>query len=505
MTDTTQALEAANRIADMIEAEETASDAPAAAERPSAAESDAPATPRAMGFDVAEINREHALVLMGSKAVVVKEQPAGPIEDRVRVLSIEAFRAWYSNRPTEVVGSDGKIKATNWGAAWLTHKRRRQYAGIEFFPNPDGAEGTHDYLNLWRGYGVESARAGSYAIFRDHLFNNVCDGDPEIFAYVWAWFAHIFQRPRERIGTALVLRGRMGSGKTKVGEVIGSLIPAHYFMVDDPRYIVGQFNAHMASCLLLQAEEAVWAGDKHAEGRLKGLITAESQMIESKGIDPIRIKNYVRLMMTSNEDWVVPAGKDERRFCVLDVHPRCAQNHHYFREMDEELNAGGREALLRDLLDFDLSTVNLRQIPRTRALLEQKVRSFDSVESWWYNRLMDGSPVRSLDGWPSEIAISAVFDDYIKTSDTIGVGRKRDPATFGLKLAKLVPGIGRTRPRREGDDGAERRIWCYSLPPLDACRDAFEDAIGQSIDWPAFQAGESEAPAQEDDLDAVPV
>ncbi len=64
--------------------------------------------------------------------------------------------------------------------------------------------------------------------------------------------------------------------------------------------------------------------------------------------------------MTSNEDWVVPAGKDERRFCVLDVDPRCAQQHDYFREMDAELDNGGREKLLYDLQHFDLERVNLR-------------------------------------------------------------------------------------------------------------------------------------------------
>ena len=63
----------------------------------------------------------------------------------------------------------------------------------------------------------------------------------------------------------------MGAGKTKVGEIIGSVIPAHYFQVDDPRYIVGNFNAHMASCLLLQAEEAVWAGDQARRGPIEGL------------------------------------------------------------------------------------------------------------------------------------------------------------------------------------------------------------------------------------------
>ena len=109
------------------------------------------------------------------------------------------------------------------------------------------------------------------------------------------------QRPRERIGVALVMRGLMGSGKTKIGEVMGSLFPRHYFLVDDPRYVTGRFSAHMATCLLLQADEAVWAGDKAAEGRLKGLVTSTIQQIEAKGIDPIRLPNYVRLIMTSNE------------------------------------------------------------------------------------------------------------------------------------------------------------------------------------------------------------
>ncbi len=92
----------------------------------------------------------------------------------------------------------------------------------------------------------------------------------------------MLQHPRERLGVALVLRGKQGAGKTKPCEVFGSLIPSHYFLVDSARYLTGTFNAHMASCLLLQADEAVWAGDKQAEGRLKGLVTSTEQMVESK-------------------------------------------------------------------------------------------------------------------------------------------------------------------------------------------------------------------------------
>lgn len=440
--------------------------------------------PKGGGFDVATMNREWGLVLMGSKAVIVREQPSGPMEDRLRLISVDAFRTWFLNSYTEVGTEDGKVSGMTWAKRWLAHKRRRQFAGLEFFPNPDGAESAPGYLNLWRGFSVEPRqKENGWAILRDHLLNNVCESDHSLFQWVFGWFAHLVQRPRERVGTALVMRGKMGTGKTKVGEIFGSLFSAHYFAVDDPRYVTGQFNAHMASCLLLQAEEAVWAGDKAAEGRLKGLVTSKFQMIEAKGIDPIRLDNFVRLLMTSNEDWVVPAGKDERRFCVLDINPRCAQNTEYFREMDEQLAEGGREALLYDLLHFDLSTVDLRKIPRTGALLEQKLRSLESVESWWFERLMSGTTTIGGDKWLQEIPISTLFDDYIAQADKVGVRRKSELIAFGIKLGKLVPGISKVRPWMDISPGVIKRTWCYRLPPLADCRAAFTAEVGQEVDW----------------------
>jgi hypothetical protein len=353
---------------------------------------------------IERLNDEFALILMGSRAIIMRESSAAPIADRIRILSIEAFKSYLENKGSVVsrkvrdVDGSWTLKQTyvKWAPQWIAHKRRRTYDGVEFFPDPTDAPGTPAYFNLWRGLSCTpdpapaNERRIKYKTFRDHLFTNMCNGDQAIFEWVFAWLAHIVQRPRERIGTAIVMRGKMGSGKTKIGEVVGSLFPSHYFLVDDPRYLVGNFNAHMASCLLLQVDEGFWAGDKAAEGRLKGLTTAPMQMIESKGIDPIRLKNYVRLLFSSNEDWVIPAGMDERRFCVLDIAPNCAQNHSYFAEMDAELNQGGREALLADLLALDLDAPdapNLRTIPKTSALLEQKLRSLDSVSEWWFEWL----------------------------------------------------------------------------------------------------------------------
>jgi Family of unknown function (DUF5906) len=466
---------------------------PADSGDPETDDSKPPNGPRALGFSVEKLNREYALVKVGSQAVIFQENPAAPIEHQVRMLGVEAFKTWYRNRFTEFCGRDGKIKSTTWATAWLNSRDRRQYQGIEFFPDAASAPGTPNYLNLWSGFAVAPAPEPDwrrYKTFRDHLLQNICSGNEQRFRWVFGFFAHMVQRPRERYGIALVLRGKMGTGKTKVGEIIGSLIPRHYFLVDDPRYVTGQFNAHMASCLLLQADEAVWAGDKAAEGRLKGLITAPMQQIEAKGIDPVRLANYVRLIMTSNEEWVVPAGKDERRFAVLDVDPRCAQNHAYFAEMDAEMKAGGLSHLLGDLLAFDLASVDLRNAPRTAALLEQKIRSLKSVDAWWFERLQSGATLRHGTEWQREVPCEVLFDDYVAVAEKIGIRRKSEQIVFGMALHKLVPGLVRAKRTASVPDAhgtVIKRTQCYLLPPLDVARENFADAVGQSVDWPAAE------------------
>lgn len=435
-------------------------------------------------YSVDNMNQQYAVVIIGGGAVIVRENPDAQFHEKTTFLRPEAFRLLFQNRFTQHADHDGKIKTVTWAQKWLMERDRRTYDGLIFHPDPDGESAPSGYLNLWRGFSVEPRKGGSYKIFRDHLFNNVANGDEHVFRWIFGWFAQMMQKPREKPGTALVLRGAMGVGKTKVGEVFGALINDNYFSVDDPRYVTGQFNTHMAHCLLLQAEEAVWAGDKTAEGRLKGMVTSSVHLIEAKGVDQIKMPNYIRVLMTSNEDWVVPAGKDERRFCVLDVHSRCARNYDYFNEMDAELDAGGREALLYDLLHFDLSSVNLREIPKTGALLEQKIRSLDSIEMWLLDRLKAGTATRKLDHWPEFIATNDWVNDYIEASERVGIKRRAAETAFGMKIRKLLPSAEYGRATIPGHGGASTtRAYGYFLPPLSDCREAFAAILGQEIGW----------------------
>jgi hypothetical protein len=375
-----------------------------------------------LDYSVENVNSRYAVVKVGRSVAIYEENPNAPVGEKVRMLEPRAFKLWFENTSTSVI-VDGRTRWMSHGERWLRDPQRRQYDGVTFFPDPFNAAPTPGYLNLWRGFSYTPATNPDwrkYKTFKEHLLSNLCHGNEDHFHYVFGFFAQMFQEPRNRPGVALVVRGDKGAGKSKVGEVFGALLGPHHLIVDSPRYVTGTFNAHLWQCVLLQADEALWAGDKTVEGRLKGLITAPVQQIESKGIDPIQLPNYVHLLMTSNADSVVPASKDERRFAAFDISNDCIGNFNFFAQIDKEMKEGGFEHLLGDLLKFDFHTVDLRRPPQTPALLDQKIEMLDSVDRWWLHCLLRGATTRSSEGWQAVIPTTVLYDDYAAEAERVG-------------------------------------------------------------------------------------
>lgn len=365
--------------------------------------------PKSVDSNIAELNETYALVIVGGKTAILKTEG-----NDISFLTIGAFDQWHANK--HVTWNDKKIPL---GKFWMSHAQRRQYSGVTF--DPSRAEVPGQY-NLWRGFSVKPV-PGDCSKFLAHLRDNICRGDNVLYNWVVGWFADIVQHPARKSGTSLVLRGPQGVGKTKIGEVFGSLLDPHYALVSDPRYVTGRFNSHLISCLLLHCDESFWAGDRTAEGRLKDLVTGAEHFIEFKGREPIRIRNYVRLLVCGNQNWLVPAGFGERRFATLDVGEDRKEDHAYFAAIDAEMDNGGREALLHHLLNFDLTTVNLRTIPKTTALLDQKLSSLDAEQGWWLDVLSRGELPWGCE-WVRECATSKLFDTYINHAQRHGARRK---------------------------------------------------------------------------------
>jgi Family of unknown function (DUF5906) len=423
--------------------------------------------------DVAKLNETYALVIVGDRAAVMRTLPEG-----IKFLAVSAFEQWHGNRFVQ-----RRKKRVPLAKHWLMHPQRRQFEGITFAPRRE----VPGHFNLWRGFSVQP-EPGDCTKFLAHLRDNVCCGDDALYGWVVGWFAQIFQHPEEKVGTALVLRGRQGTGKTKVGDVIGSLLGDHYALVSDPRYVTGRFNSHLVSCLLLHCDESFWAGDHAAEGKLKDLITGGHHFIEYKGKEPIRVRNFVRLLVTGNPDWMVPAGFEERRFAVLDVGEQHMKDHAYFAAIDEEMRGGGREALLHHLLHFDLGSVDLRSTPKTAALLDQKIASMTPEQGWWLDLLRSGVLPGDWEG-VGEAPSEFLYNSYIVHAQRRAVHRRSIETTVGMFLRRVVRGLrGRKGvyaldSRRSNPRSKMGPI--YVFPSLQECRTCFSEQLQTEIEWEA--------------------
>jgi hypothetical protein len=232
----------------------------------------------------------------------------------------------------------------------------------------------------------------------------------------------------------------------------------------------------MASLLVLHADEAFWAGDKESVGVLRDLVTGTHCRLEYKGVDVIIIKSFVRLYVSGNPDWLIPAGFRERRWAVFDMGEDRIQDNAYFAAIDHEMNNGGREALLHYLLNFDLKQVDLRVIPKTAALLDQKIESMTPEQAWWFETLMRGVLPKRPHGInkPNVCSRDDLFECYLQHTRMQGDRYRSTETKLGMFLRKqLGEGLKDTRPVV-----GEQRIRCYEMPPLADCRPAFQQGAG---------------------------
>lgn len=390
------------------------------------------------------------------------------------------FKNRYSNH-TVMVGK----KAVPLGLWWTNNPGRRQFDYLTF--NPGGSD--PKAYNLWQGFGCRSIPGEQHELLLHHMLQNICDGNKKHYEYLLGWMARAVQKPNTTGETAVVLRGKSGTGKGFFSKAFGSIWGRHFLQVTSAKHLTGQFNAHLRDCVVLFGDEAFFAGDRSHESTLKGLVTENTMMIESKGIDIETCRNYVHLIMASNSKWVVPTGATERRFFVLDVGDKHQQDIAYFERMRKAMHAGGDENLLHHLLNYDISNFNVRTVPRTKALLEQKMHSLEPMEQWWLSRLQDGSVLKSQDAWEKEVLCEELIDDYIENCAQFNVQRRGSGIQLGMFLNAQCPGPypARVRMAKNGS-----RKYYYTFPSLRDCRRKWDELYDGLGDWDIEETVEEE-------------
>lgn len=432
-----------------------------------------------MPTEVAALNREFAVVLEQGEALIYRERE---LDGRrwFDVLTFESFRKWYRNQKVTIAAGNEQTKRRALGDYWLEHPQRRQYSDVVFRPDgavPPGA------LNLWRGYGVEP-KAGDWSLMRCHIRDVVCDSNPTLYRYVLAWLARLVQEPGSPGEVALVMRGGQGTGKGMFARWVCQLLGQHALHVGSPEHLVGQFNGHLRDASFVFCDEAFFAGDPKHKNKLKSLITEPRITVEQKFRQAVQVDNVLHLIMASNADWVVPAELDERRFCLLDVPTHRRNDFAYFQAIEDQMRDGGAAAMLHDLLGENLAGFNVRALPHTSGLVDQKLRSLQGPHRWLADRLHSGR-IGARDWTESgvEIEKDGAYVDYERWSDS---KRSRDyqtadRATWSRNVREMLPGALREYRPRASKEGRRPRFW--QLAPLAEARDAFAGVLGGAVRW----------------------
>jgi hypothetical protein len=145
--------------------------------------------------------------------------------------------------------------------------------------------------------------------------------------------------------------------------------------------------------------------------------------------------------------------------------------------------------MLHDLLQVDLSGVELRDIPQTEASELQKHLSMDNVRSFWFQILRHGALLFSRDEWgDGEVEARIFYKEYLEFCKEQNERYVHNEVVFGKLIRKLCPPDSINRVQRtllvmSGGQQSKRAWVLHFHQGLKAYQNWFDKLMERRIDW----------------------
>jgi len=339
-----------------------------------------------------DLNKEAAFIRdMGGKPRVMREFP-NPLTNKPKIVfqNPDSLITDFSNKFVPV----GK-RTLALGKCWLAWEGRRQYETVFF--DPTKPKEYNKCFNLWDGLDIKPKK-GKWDLLRQHMLEILSNNDIDKFDYLIHWLAWCVQNPGERAEVALAFKGRQGSGKGVVFRLFVEIFGQFGKQISDMTHLTGTFNEHLGHCCFLYADESYIPDE--AMGAFKRLITEPTLSIRPLYMPLTEVKNCLHVVLTTNEDLIAFSKEDSRRLYINEVDNKYADSldpeqqeikEKYFNALYKEIDKGGREAMLHDLLEMKLSNWSPRQkVPKTMETRNQIEKSDSLQEKMILSLLEDG-------------------------------------------------------------------------------------------------------------------
>lgn len=340
-------------------------------------------------------------------------------------------------------------------------------------------------LNLWSGTTV-TPRLGSWDAIKGFLLEVIAGGDIALYRYLILFLSHMLQKPEEKPGVVVAMLGGQGTGKGSALRIVERIWSSSTLLVSDVDHIIGRFNAALEGNYAICMDEAMFAGDKRAMDRLKSLVTEPTITIEQKQQPRRSIDSFHRFFTTTNHAHFAHVEADDRRFVFFHVSDKRQGDAAYWKQVHQAISDPAViSAMVYDLQRYNLTNFDVRQRPKNEAHMDQKLRSLNGFDRYWYEVLQSGDfgygafpdPIGDWTGpcFVSTRGLLSGWKDYEKGQRLFQQRQERD---VHQAIRRLCPSatLGRTTKTGKQERG-------QNLPPIATARLEFALALGGTVQW----------------------
>ncbi|SAL76827.1 hypothetical protein AWB71_05333 [Caballeronia peredens] len=377
--------------------------------------------------------KKYSLLNLSGKTVIVSSRTDEAVGFKYEFSSTKDFHEFHRESYFHVVIEHREVKKY-FSFVWLEQPAfRKRFEYATFNANPSFNK--KDAFNFWTGY-IEPKK-GDAQPFIDHM-HKLLVGTKEEIDHAIKLLAYTVRYPHIRTDTSIGFRGVQGSGKTTVSMTMQALCPNHSRIIDSIDQIWG-FNDHTIHVKYFLMEESVWGGDKAKEGQLKSAITAPTRHIGIKHVTSTTIPNYAFYIFTSNEDWIFPVDKGDRRFNIFDCTTTLVDDREYFNTYYTWLHGEGKHHLMHYFLyEIDLEGFDPKAMVVNQAKADVKAQSLRPVEKFLFNLLNSELSVDEIErqDWSAEIKVPReILFDFFKCNSAFA--SKVEIMEFSKTLGKI--------------------------------------------------------------------
>lgn len=245
---------------------------------------------------------------------------------------------------------------------WMEDVTIRTYTKMDMYPPP--LECPSNVYNLFNGFAIQRSYApssGNVQPFLDH-YRLLVNNNENSFQHHIKWHAHTFQQPAKLQGTAPILRGEQGTGKSILCEVaIKNMIGEDkFFSTCNPTQdLFSRFGKGRYRRIFININETSGKESCANSEIMKEAITATSYNHEDKGVAPFTVKNFNRFYFTTNNNNPVKIEQGDRRYFIEDTSSERIGDKKYFDELMQYYeNDCNLKAIYEYLMSVDVSNVN---------------------------------------------------------------------------------------------------------------------------------------------------